>query len=73
MTRKNVKTGWKTTIIGIVLLAASVASVFLVDGINWLDASIGVALGIGMLFTPDDIIRRIGQFFKKKTETNEVP
>ena len=65
MATKNVVKGWKTTILGILILIASLTSVFLVAGINWFDASIGIAIGLSLLFSPDDVIKRIRSLIKR--------
>jgi hypothetical protein len=65
---KCARTGWKTTIMGLVIMAAAVVSVFLVDAVNWMDASIGIAIGLGLVFSPDDIISRIKDFLSKKAD-----
>jgi hypothetical protein len=59
--------GWKTTLIGTILLIAAIVSVFLVDNINWFDASIAIGLGLALMFSPDNIISRISSFFKRNS------
>ena len=49
----NLKKGPKTTILGIVVILASIASVFIVDGIRWGSAVIGLMVGCGLLFSGD--------------------
>ena len=68
---KNVTQGWKTTAIGVIILAAAIASIFFVENVGWTDAAIGIAIGLGLVFSPDDILSRIKEFLSKKT-TNET-
>lgn len=55
---KNVTSGWRTSLLGIVLIIASISSVFIKDTITWVDAIVGVSLGVGLLFTPDKTIKK---------------
>lgn len=55
---KNVTKGWKTTSVGIVVIIAAVSSVF-INQIGWADASIGVTIGVGLLFAPDTFIDKL--------------
>ena len=57
---KNVTRGWKTTLIGLGLMAASVISVFTTKGtIGWMDASIGIGIGLALVFCPDSLLTKI--------------
>jgi len=53
MKLSNIKQ-WKTTLIGSVILIASVVSVFFDK--TWVDASVGISISILFLFAPDKII-----------------
>jgi len=55
---------WKTTTIGIVIMIASIVSVF-VAGLNWSDATIGVCVATLFLFAPDTIIDSLNKFLNK--------
>lgn len=59
---KNIK-AWKTTALGIVLIGASIASVF-VKGLSWSDASFGIGIGLVLIFSPDTILSRFEKFVK---------
>lgn len=59
---KNLK-AWKTTTIGIILIVASIASVF-VKGLSWSDASFGIGIGLVLIFSPDTILSRFEKFVK---------
>lgn len=59
---KNLK-AWKTTALGIILIVASIASVF-VKGLSWSDASFGIGIGLVLIFSPDTILSRFEKFVK---------
>lgn len=59
---KNLKE-WKTTSLGIILIGASIASVF-VKGLSWSDASFGIGIGLVLIFSPDTILSRFEKFVK---------
>ena len=59
---KNIKE-WKTTALGIILIGASIASVF-VKGLSWSDASFGIGIGLVLIFSPDTILSRFEKFVK---------
>ena len=54
---KNVTKGWKTSIIGLVIIGGAIASVFMGKA-DWTSASVAIATGIGLLFAPDTIIKK---------------
>ena len=54
---KNIKQ-WKTTTIGLVIIAAAIVSVFIKE-IQWSDAMIGIAAGLTLVFSPDNIVEKI--------------
>ena len=62
MKPKNIKE-WKTTALGIILIGASITSVF-VKGLSWSDASFGIGIGLVLIFSPDTILSRFEKFVK---------
>ena len=58
----NVKQ-WKTTTLGLVLVLASIASVF-VKGVQWSDAVFGIGAGLVLMFSPDTILTKFDKFVK---------
>lgn len=58
----NVKQ-WKTTALGLVLILASIASVF-VKGVQWSDAVFGIGAGLVLIFSPDTILTKFDKFVK---------
>jgi hypothetical protein len=61
----NARKGMVTTVIGLVLIVAATVSVFTVDAVNWMDASIGILLGLGLVFAPDTILSNIRNFLNR--------
>lgn len=59
----NYITHWQTTIIGIVIILASLGSVFFAQS-TWTDASIGLGIGILLIFSPDTIFKKLSTFIK---------
>jgi hypothetical protein len=53
---KNIK-AWKTTTLGLILIAGALASVFL-NKSDWTGAMVIITLGIGLVFSPDNIIKK---------------
>jgi hypothetical protein len=58
----NVKQ-WKTTALGLVIIIASIASVF-VKEIQWSDAVFGIGAGLVLVFSPDTILTKFDKFVK---------
>jgi hypothetical protein len=59
---KNYKE-WKTTLLGMIIIVASITSVFIKE-IQWSDASFGIAIGLVLIFSPDTIITNLKKFMK---------
>jgi hypothetical protein len=59
---QNIKQ-WKTTALGLILIIASIVSVF-VKGIQWSDAVFGIGAGLVLIFSPDAILSKFGNFIK---------
>ena len=58
----NVKQ-WKTTTLGLVIIIASISSVF-VKEIQWSDAVFGIGAGLVLVFSPDTILTKFDKFVK---------
>ena len=54
---------WKTTTLGLIIIVATIASVF-VKEVQWSDAIIGIAAGLMLVFSPDTILDKIGNLLK---------
>jgi hypothetical protein len=57
---KNIKAGWRTSIIGLVLIGGAVYSV-LSGKSDWPGAVMAIAMGIGLVFSPDNIIKKVSK------------
>lgn len=55
----------KTTFLGLAIIALSIYSVFIKDGLTWGDASIPIVIGIALILSPDSLIKLVRQFLKK--------
>jgi len=55
---KNVTESWKTSIIGVVIIIASIVSIF-VKAATWSDVIPVIVIGVGLLFAPDKFINKI--------------
>lgn len=54
---------WKTTTIGLLIIIASIVSVFL-KSVTWADASFGIGIGVVLMFSPDAILSKFDKFVK---------
>jgi hypothetical protein len=71
MINNIIKKGWKTTIIGIVIILAAIASVFFAGQSWWPQVIIAVGVGLAMLFTPGKVLDFITSFLNRKGNENE--
>ena len=53
---KNVIKSWKTTLLGLVLIASGIGYTFVNDAPDYILVSILIGSGIGFLFAPDSVI-----------------
>lgn len=60
--KRNIKQ-WKTTTLGVIMIIASIASVFIKE-IQWSDAIFGIGAGLVLIFSPDTILTKFGNFVK---------
>lgn len=49
----NIVRGWKTTLLGLALFAATVLSVFKVEAVTWTDAILPILLSTGLMLMPN--------------------
>lgn len=64
--KNNIKTGWKSTITGIVVLLVALVYMLLAETINFSAFGSAMVVGVLLLFSPDTLINLIGDFFKNK-------
>lgn len=57
---------WKTSLIGIIILLSGLGYIYYVAVPDYIIMSILVAIGIALLFCPDDIIKRLKTIISTK-------
>jgi hypothetical protein len=65
---KNIIAGWKTTLLGLAIIAASIAYIFIVQDSKVFQFSILLVVGIGFLFAPDSIIEGLRSVIKNNKD-----
>lgn len=65
---KNIVAGWKTTILGLLIIASSIAYIFIVQDSKVFQFSILLVVGIGFLFAPDTIIDGLRSIIKSNKD-----
>ena len=65
---KNIIAGWKTTLLGLAIIAASIAYIFIVQDSKVFQFSILLVVGIGFLFAPDTIIEGLRSIIKSNKD-----
>jgi hypothetical protein len=68
-----IQKGWKTTVIGLLILLAALLSVFLTDRIGWGEATAPILIGIALIFTPDTILDKLAGLFSTLSNTLSKP
>lgn len=72
MTKKNLKSGWKSTLTGIIVLLVTLLYMLIAEPINFYVFATGLIFGVLLLFSPDTLINKIelilGKIFSKKQE-----
>ena len=53
---------WQTTTLGMIIIIAAIASVFI--NTNWTDAIIGIGVGLMLVFSPDTVLDKIKTLIK---------
>ena len=65
---KNIVAGWKTTLLGLLIIASSIAYIFIVQDSKVFQFSILLVVGIGFLFAPDTIIDGLRSIIKSNKD-----
>ena len=65
---KNIVAGWKTTLLGLAIIAAGIAYIFIVQDSKVFQFSILLVVGIGFLFAPDTIIDGLRSIIKSNKD-----
>ncbi len=64
--KNNIKTGWKSTITGIIVLLVALVYMLFAETLNFYAFGSAMVVGVLLLFSPDTLINLIGDFFKNK-------
>ena len=65
---KNIVAGWKTTVLGLLIIVAGIAYIFIVQDSKVFQFSILLVVGIGFLFAPDTIIDGLRSIIKNNKD-----
>ena len=65
---KNIVEGWKTTLLGILVILAAVAYIFIVQDSKVFQFAILLIVGIGFLYAPDTIIDGLRSLIKNNKD-----
>lgn len=65
----NILKGWKTTLLGVVLLAAIITSIFIVDTVTWSDALLCIVLALALILCPKGVRKALLNFLQSKAAT----
>ena len=61
----NFRSGWKSSLVGLVLFAATLLSVFKVEAVTWLDAVVPLMLSLLLLFAPRQLRKTLVGYLGK--------
>jgi type IV secretory pathway VirB2 component (pilin) len=65
---KNIVAGWKTTVLGLLIMAAGIAYIFVVQDSKVFQFAILLIVGIGFLFAPDTIVDGLRSLIKNNKD-----
>jgi hypothetical protein len=65
---KNIVAGWKTTLLGILVILAAIAYIFIVQDSKVFQFAILLIVGIGFLFAPDTIVDGLRSLIKNNKD-----
>lgn len=66
--KKNINEGWRTTTIGIILFLVAIGYILLNATPDYILVSILLAVGIAMLFFPDNLLQNLKNLIKNKSK-----
>jgi type IV secretory pathway VirB2 component (pilin) len=65
---KNIVASWKTTLLGILVIASGIAYIFIVEDSKVFQFAILLIVGIGFLFAPDTIVDGLRSIIKNNKD-----
>ena len=65
---KNIVEGWKTTLLGVLVILAAIAYIFIVQDSKVFQFAILLIVGIGFLYAPDTIIDGLRSIIKSNKD-----
>ena len=65
---KNIVASWKTTLLGLLIIGAGIAYIFVVQDSKVFQFAILLIVGIGFLFAPDTIIDGLRSLIKNNKD-----
>jgi choline-glycine betaine transporter len=65
---KNLVASWKTTLLGLLIIGAGIAYIFIVEDSKVFQFAILLIVGIGFLFAPDTIIDGLRSLIKNNKD-----
>lgn len=65
---KNIVASWKTTLLGLLIIGAGIAYIFVVQDSKVFQFAILLIIGIGFLFAPDTIIDGLRSLIKNNKD-----
>jgi choline-glycine betaine transporter len=65
---KNIVASWKTTLLGLLIIGAGIAYIFVVQDSKVFQFAILLIIGIGFLFAPDTIIDGLRSIIKNNKD-----
>jgi hypothetical protein len=71
----NLIKGWKTTLLGVGIIIATVVSIIKApDSISWYpDGLVGIGLGVSLWLAPDNILSMVSKFLGGNQNTTPPP
>lgn len=65
---RNIVAGWKTTLLGLIIIASAIAYIFIVQESKVFQFAILLIVGIGFLFAPDTIVDGLRSLIKNNKD-----
>tara|TARA_R110000822_G_scaffold146444_1_gene285537 strand:- start:252 stop:461 length:210 start_codon:yes stop_codon:yes gene_type:complete len=65
---KNIVEGWKTTLLGILVILAAIAYIFIIQDSKVFQFAILLIVGVGFLYAPDTIIDGLRSIIKSNKD-----